>query len=428
MLLKRRVKLSIFTLAGLMLVTAIGLLSSPRRVVSQATQNKQQIPPKFIVGEIPQSILDVKTEGDYIDETTKTIAPEIVGYDDIVVHEDLGLGYLTGRDGWMWKVNLKTGDAERFVDVPLMPAGAHQFPGDKNEIIITCSRRGGGTYPENEQPGVYKLNVATKKVTPLILRVPKTEAVSVQTVYGPREKRFKLSELNDTNSRPIALANDAAISADGKRIYFTESYVVDGATMGGINSLYQVVMLGTTGRLWMLDTESKTVSLIANGFTFTDGVLVEESESGPEKTVLLADNAKFQIHRIHLEGEMVGKNEIIWKDLPGLVDALHRDSEGRIWVAIIQNHTPQLVYLHGNPELKPMMIEHPQLIAPLDKTAILVLSSDASQPLWYTEHAQTKVASIPTAITSKNGVYLTSFSAKTPGLHRMNNPFDPFEK
>ena len=244
MLQKRRIKLATFTLTGLVLVTVIGLVSVPRRVFGQAVPNDQQIPAKFIVGEIPQSILDVKTERDYIDETTKTIAPEIVGYDDIVVHEDSGLAYLTGRDGWMWKVDLKTGEAERFVDVPLMPAGAHQFPGDNDEIIITCSRRGGGIYPENEQPGVYKLNVATKKVTPLILRVPKTEDVSAQTTYSPTEKRFKLSELNNTNSRPIALANDAAISADGKRIYFTESYVVDGATMGGINSLYQVVMLG----------------------------------------------------------------------------------------------------------------------------------------------------------------------------------------
>ena len=423
MLRKRPFKLSIFRLVGVMIVAAIGLASAPRPVVGQDAQNDQQIPPKFIIGKIAQSILDVKTKGDHIGDTTKTVASNISGYDDVILHEHLGVAYLTGRDGWMWKVDLKAGKAEHFVDVPLMPAGAHQFPGDENVIIITCSRRGGGTYPKDEHPGVYKLNVATKEVTPLITRVPKTEKVSAQTVYGPTEKRFKLSEMDDTNSRPIALANDASISADGKRIYFSESYVVDGATMGGIKSLYQMVMLGTTGRMWMLDTASQTVSLIANGFTFTDGVLVEESQSGPEKTVLLADNAKFQIHRIHLSGSKVGQNDIIWKDLPGLVDGFHRDAEGRIWVSLIQNRTPQLVYIHAHPEVKPMIMKHPQLITPLDSTAILVLSSDVSKPLWYTEHPQTKVTSIPSAITGKNGVYLANFSAKTPGLHRMDNPF-----
>jgi sugar lactone lactonase YvrE len=304
-----------------------------------------------------------------------------------------------------------------------MPAGAHQFPGDENIIIITCSRRGGETYPKDEHPGVYKLNVATKEVTPLITRVPMTEAVSAQTVYGLTAQRFKLSEMDDTNSRPIALANDLSISADGKRIYFSESYVVDGATMGGIKSLYQMVMLGTTGRLWMLDTENQTVSLIANGFTFTDGVLVEESQSGPENSVLLADNAKFQIHRIHLSGSKAGQIELIWKDLPGLVDGFHRDSEGRIWVSLIQKHTPQLVYIHANPEVKTMIMNHPPLIAPLESTAILVLSPDASKPLWYTEHPQTKVTSIPSAVSGKDGVYLANFSANTPGFHRMDNPF-----
>jgi sugar lactone lactonase YvrE len=119
----------------------------------------------------------------------------------------------------------------------------------------------------------------------------------------------------------------------------------------------------------------------------------------------------------------VGKVDIIWKDLPGLVDGFHRDVEGRIWVSIIQVRTPQLVYIHANPEVKPMIMKHPQLITPLDSTAILVLSSDAAKPLWYTEHPQTKVTSIPSAITGKNGVYLANFSAKTPGLHRMDNPF-----
>ena len=59
MLRKRRVKFPIFTLAGLVIATAVGLTSAPIPVVAQSVQHDQQIPPKFDVGPIPQSILDV---------------------------------------------------------------------------------------------------------------------------------------------------------------------------------------------------------------------------------------------------------------------------------------------------------------------------------------------------------------------------------
>ncbi len=46
---------------------------------------------------------------------------------DVLLHEHLGLAYLTGRDGWIWRVELKSGKAKRLVDVPLMAAGIHRL-------------------------------------------------------------------------------------------------------------------------------------------------------------------------------------------------------------------------------------------------------------------------------------------------------------
>ena len=50
-------------------------------------ESDQEITPKFEVGPIPQSILDVETHGDFIYDTVKTIAPEIGGYDDVLLKE-----------------------------------------------------------------------------------------------------------------------------------------------------------------------------------------------------------------------------------------------------------------------------------------------------------------------------------------------------
>jgi len=69
-------------IAGLLMLGAIGCSSEPEPIVEQGAQGDkgglmdQQIPPKFVVGDVPQSILDVKTKNDFIYDTVQTIAPE----------------------------------------------------------------------------------------------------------------------------------------------------------------------------------------------------------------------------------------------------------------------------------------------------------------------------------------------------------------
>ncbi len=290
-------------------------------------------------------------------------------------------------------------------------------------MIITNSRRGGGTYPKSEKVGLYTLDLATKEVTPLVVRVPHSADVSKPTVFATaKQKRVRVDSLNKSNSRLLAICNDAAVSADGKRIYFTESYVADGATMGGIGSIRTIVMLPTTGRLWMYDAKAQTVGLVANGYAFTDGILMEGDGKGLEESVLLTDNARFQLHRIHLAGAKAGESEVLWKDLPGLADGMRRDSKGRIWLTIITNRGLQLTWAHANPEVKPFLMKHPQLISLAPTNSLLLLSPDASTPLWYTEHYQTRVTSIAALTPGRSGLYLANFSDKTPGLHRIDIP------
>jgi sugar lactone lactonase YvrE len=423
MLREIRAKSSVLKLAGLMIASALGVTSAPTSAVADGAQQDQQIPPKFEVGPIPQSILDVQTQGDFIYDTVYTIAPELEGYDDVLLQEDQGIAYATGRDGWIWKVDLKTGKAEQLVDVPVMSAGIHRIPGEATKVIITNSRRGGATYPEGEKVGLHTLDLSSLEVVPLVTRVPHSADVSKPTVFATaKQQRVRVDSLDESNSRLLAICNDAAVSADGKRIYFTESYVADGATMGGIGTIRTVLMLPTTGRLWMYDAEDETVGLVANGYSFTDGILMEGDGKGPEETVLLTDNARFQLHRVHLAGARAGESEVLWKDLPGLADGMRRDSKGRIWLTIIANRGPHLTWAHANPEVKPFLMKHPQLISLAPTNSLLLLSPDASTPLWYTEHYQTRVTSVAALTPGKLGLYLSNFSDKTPGLHRIDDP------
>lgn len=418
-------------LAALLILGAGGCSSDQEPNSEQAAKNDeygqmdQQIPPKFMVGDVPKAILDVKTENDFIYDTVQTTAREIPGYDDVLLVDGETRAYLTGRDGWIWTMDLNTGEAEQLVDVPLMAAGIQQIPGNDDEVVITISRRGGASYPPSEQVGLYKLNLSSLDVTPLVLRVPHSADVSEPTVFASADQqRVAVDSLDDSNSRLVALCNDAAVSADGKRVYFTESYVADDATMGGIAAIRTVVMLPTTGRLWMYDMEDQTVALVANGYSFTDGILIEGDGNEPEKSVLMTDNARFQLHRIHLAGAKAGESDPIWRDLPGLADGMRRDSKGRIWLSIITNRGAQLDWAHANPEVKPILMKYPELISLPSMTSLLLLSPDAATPVWYTEHPQTRVTSIAAVTPAKSGIYLANFSDQTPGLHRIDSPVD----
>jgi hypothetical protein len=425
MLGNRPISLSLGQLAGLMAITVIGLASMSTPVFAKGAKDTQQLPAKFIVGPVPQSIIDVKTDNDFIYDTVHTIAPELRGYDDVLLEENEGIAYATGRDGWIWKIDLKTEKAEQFVDVPVMAAGLHRIPGEKTKIITTNSRRGGATYPENEKVGLYTLDLATKEVVALVTRVPFSTPGPKPTVFSTaKQQRVRVDSLDDSNSRLLAICNDAAVSADGKRVYFTESYVTDGATMGGPGSIETIIMLGNTGRLWMYDTEDQTVGLVGSGYAFTDGILMEGDGNGPEESVLLTDNVRFQMHRVHLAGARAGESEVLWKDLPGLADGMRRDSKGRIWVTFIAERGPQLTWAHANPEVKPFLMAHPQLISLAPTNSLLLLSPDASTPLWFTSHFQTRVTSIAAVTPEKSGqyLYLSNFSDKTPGLHRIDSP------
>jgi hypothetical protein len=83
---------------------------------------------------------------------------------------------------------------------------------------------------------------------------------------------------------------------------------------------------------------------------------------------------------------------------------------------------PQLTWAHANPEVKPFLMKHPQLISIAPTNSLLLLSPDASTPLWFTSHYQTRVTGIAALTPGKAGLYLSNFSEKTPGLHRIDHP------
>lgn len=418
--------LIILAAALAVLMAAIGLWWA-----SSAPPDHLVIAPPYAMGPVPESILEAEDSGDPIGVEIETFAPSIAGYDDVVVMEERGRAYVTAQDGWIWEVNLETGEAERFVDAPLMAAGAHEIPGKESAIAFCASYLHGQSYPENETPGLYRLDLQTKTVSPIARRVPIPPPDAAPppgnegVIYAlESEEPLAMDAMDDTNSRPIAFANDFAVSSDGQRFYFSEPFAYEGASMGG-GTVAEAISLGDNGYLWKVDVAAQTVALVAQDYHFVDGVLLEE-ENGVEQSVLITETPKFRIMRIFLKGERAGEDEIVWDSLPGMPDGMDRDAEGNIWIGMLKMRSGLITWAHANPWIKPLMLRIPadKLPVSLD-TAVLALSPDASTPLWYAEHPGTKITDIAVAIPTNDHIYLANFSQLTPGVHRIPNPLRP---
>ncbi len=374
--------------------------------------------------------------GDYVLANLRTQPSELPGYDEVVLREDQNAAYVTAMDGWIWKVDLASGQAERFADPPLMPAGARLDPTDPDRLYVCAARLYGARYDEEERPGVYWLDVSATPTTgvrpvhPVALRVPLPPPRAAQAgaegmLFAPgTTPTVAIDDANPAASRDIAFCNDLDVSRDGRRIYFTEPFAYENASMGA-GAFREAIALGRNGRLWQLDLDRGTVSLVAQNYTFIDGVLLEHGAAADarEKSVLVTETVKFRILRFYLDGERATRDEILWESLPGLPDGIDRDAQGRIWVGLVKTRSKVGTWVHKHPWIKPLLLRLPHALLPVPKqTGLIALSPDASRVLFYSVHDGSRVADISVVTPGKDALYPANFDLAQRGFHRLPYP------
>lgn len=378
--------------------------------------DKIKIGPAFELGETPDSIETVKATADPFYKGLTAVATDLPGHDD-VIFDDAQNAYASAMDGWIWKIDLNAGTAEQWVRPPVNPAGMRFASAQKDSILVCASRLGGESYTEDQAVGLYEVQTEDGSIRPLVTRLPIVSSEPLEHVYSPTERpQMALDALNQTNSRPFALCNDMAVSADGLRVYITEPFERPDAAMGS-GAVPEAIGLFPHGRLWMLDRKKETISLILTGFTFVDGILVEQAMNGPEESVIFSETTKFRLIRAFIDGQEAGTSQVLFADLPGLADGLDRDEQGRIWVGILKRRSALINFVHRHPGLKPVLLAIPQSILPVSAdTGILVLDEKAERPLYYLMHDGSKIRDISVAVPHAGRVYLPSFDKKSRGL------------
>ena len=373
----------------------------------------------------PRSVVSVTPDQDFILEALLRDISELPPYDEVVLVDDEKRAIVTAVDGWFWEVDLTTGTARQFLDAPLMPAGARLSPVNDRVIYFCSSRLYGVDYPVEDRVGLYQMDIDTKLVTPLVLDVPLVsgmgEAPKVYTAANA--PRINNSNLEQHEFREFKFCNDLDVSADGRRIYFTEPFSYGEPSMGGGGTYREAISLGRNGLVWKYDLDTNETSLVSQNFTFPDGVLVETNAEGGEDSILIAETVKFRIVRMFISGDRAGSYETLWENLPAMPDGMDRDSQGRIWVGMLKQRSNAVTWIHNNPWIKPLLLRLPSSVMPISpKTSILGLSADASEAIFYSEHDGSKITDISVVIPGKNHLYLATVGDASRGLYKVPYP------
>jgi hypothetical protein len=392
------------------------------------------IPPSYLVvgppvdlGGTAGSILAVEASPDAFGSALERVDSDVPGHDDLLLREEEGVAYVSGMDGWIWRVPLD-GGGEPFADVPLMPSGLRAAPNDSDTIYFCASQLHGHEAPPDERVGLYQVTLSTREVAPVVIDVAMTPAIPDlrHKVFADADASAPTlvhAEANASNSRPLAFCNDLDVSADGKRIYFTEPIAYEGASMGG-GAVGEAITLGENGRLWRHDLDSGETRLVAEGFHFIDGILVDPHPANArEESVLVTQTPGFAITRFFLAGAQAGTAEAIWTGLPGMPDGMDRDAQGRIWIGLYRKRSNFLTWAHRNPWIKPLMLRLPLELLPVPKeTGLLALSPDAATPLYYAIHEGPILGDAAVGVPGTKHLYIANFDPDQRGLIRMPYP------
>ena len=337
----------------------------------------------------------------------------LTGFDDAVVLPDGRSALLTGADGRIWSLDTTTHAVQPLVDPPLMAYGISLAPGDPDHVYF-CASRSYGTGPGDGTVGVYRLALRDRSVELVVHQVPVTDLRDERPVVHADDDPDAPELRGDGGRRrPLAVCDNLAVSADGRRLYFSEPFDYTDATED--DALDEAIALAPNGRLWRHDMESGVTRLVAEGFHFVNGVLCDPHPDR-EQSVLVTQTSLFRLTRFHLRGPQAGTAEVVLDGITGMPDGIDRDAAGRVWVALFTHRGRLLTWIHAHAWVKPLVLRLPTrlLLAAPRRTGVLVLSPDGRTPLYSATYRGPLLTSVPSAVPAAGGVYLANLSLGGP--------------
>ncbi len=143
---------------------------------------------------------------------------------------------------------------------------------------------------------------------------------------------------------PLGVANDLAVTADGSKVYFTDS----STKFDFAHSTQDIIEHGGYGRFLVYDFATGKAQVLLRNLQFANGVAL-----GPDEAfALVNETGSYRILRYWLKGEKAGTSDVFADNLPGFPDNITFNGSGRFWVALYAPRTPVADRLAAYPFLR----------------------------------------------------------------------------
>eukprot|EP01112_Ceratiomyxa_fruticulosa_P017210 TRINITY_DN5321_c0_g2_i1.p1 TRINITY_DN5321_c0_g2~~TRINITY_DN5321_c0_g2_i1.p1 ORF type:complete len:418 (+),score=76.32 TRINITY_DN5321_c0_g2_i1:855-2108(+) len=188
--------------------------------------------------------------------------------------------------------------------------------------------------------------------------------LSFENLDSLSEPTILVKKMFDKNEKPISFLDDLTISQKTGVIYFTDASqnvwnslipntTIDPAQIQTL-CVREYLEAQTTGRVLAYDPSTKQVSVIAEGLTFANGIVIDPIN---EDYLLVAETFRFKISKIPLITPTRGGTKVDFaQNLIGIPDGMAISKDGKyLWVGI---HKPRTKFGHfvlDKPYLKQLM-------------------------------------------------------------------------
>lgn len=184
------------------------------------------------------------------------------------------------------------------------------------------------------------------------------------------------------SGEPILFADGVVVAPDGK-VYFTDASTrFSPRDWGGTfeASILDIMEQSATGRVLVFDPETEEVSVVAQGFSFANGIALS-TDAG---SIYVAESGKYRVWKIdsaarNLDvGKPSTRAHILLSNLPGYPDNLMRGESGRIWLGLAKPRDKTVDRLSKYPFLRELILRMPRFLWPVPKRYGHVIAFDES--------------------------------------------------
>lgn len=218
----------------------------------------------------------------------------------------------------------------------------------------------------------------------------------------------------------VSYANSIVVAPDGT-IYFTDASarfapVEWGGTYQA--SVLDILEQSATGRVLALDPATRSVHVVARGFSFANGIAL----SSDGRTLFVSETGRYRIWKVDAKARELDvqsgspQARPLIDNLPGYPDNLMRGRDGRIWVGLFRPRNPAADGLADKPFVRKILLRLPRSWLPLGKPYGHVFAFDGNGRV--TEDLQDPDGAYPEttgATETADRLYIHSLHARTIG-------------